>query len=212
MIRVLNKAINNRRERVNRTNLYIRNLYLAALFVMLPGQLVMAAGPMIGNAAVKFAVATTSAPGLSINPSSRIAWFFDDVTINKDAPISEKEIRELLKTEIGSMMQQKGFEVTKSGSPADYYLAFTAATESTLDEATLLKRYKVSPGFEVSGSNKGIYEKGTLLIHLIDANTRATVWQSAVQAGVQTDIGLEKRRENIRTIVRAMLNKLPIAS
>jgi len=158
----------------------------------------------------QFAVVSTSSPGLSFSSTSRFSWLFEDVDIRKDAPISGQRIKEILKQEISAAMQNKGFTVAPSGSPSDYYIAFTAATESTLDDDTLLKRYKISPGFNSSKTGKQIYEKGTLLIHIINANTRQTVWQSVVQANVKTGISDDERRKNIKSIVQTMLRKLPV--
>lgn len=165
------------------------------------------------NTSPKFAiatVATNSSSGLSFSPSSSFSWLFKDVDIKQDAPISGQHIKEILNEEISSEMLSKGITIASSGSPSDYYIAFTVATESTLDDDTLLKRYKISPGFNAPKTGNNIYEKGTLLIHIINAGTRQTIWQSVVQANIKEDLGDDVRRARIKSIVKTMLRKLPV--
>ena len=159
-----------------------------------------------------FTAVTTSSPGFTVSSSTRIAWLLEDVNLKEDAPLSGKHTRILLHEEIEAAMQEKGLNVLKSGSPSDYLLAYTIASESTLDDETLLKRYNISPGFNAPTTGNNIYEKGTLLIHIINANTRQTVWQSVVQANIHSKLSDEQRRTNIRAVVRSMLRKLQVVS
>lgn len=186
------------------------SIFTGLLFAMVMQQPLLAEEQQQLNPRM-FAAVSTSSPGFSLSSSSSISWLFEDVDIKQDAPISGERTKEALKQEISAEMLNKGFTIGPSGSPSDYYVAFTAATESTLDDATLLKRYKVSPGFNSAATGNRIYEKGTLLIHIIDAKTRQTVWQSVVQANIKADISDDQRRINIKAIIQSMLRKLPVA-
>lgn len=157
-----------------------------------------------------FTILSNSSPGFSVTTASRFAWLLEDVEINKDAPINAKKAQEMVRNAIAEDMQMKGLPISPVGSPSDYHVAYTLATESTLDDETLMKRYNISPGVNTSSQAANIYEKGTLLIHIIDAKTRQTVWQSAVQAGIQYDISEDQRRANIRSVVRTMLRNFPV--
>ena len=107
-------------------------------------------------------------------------------------------------------MQNNVISITPFGSPSEYYLSYTLASESTLDDAALLKRYNATPGFSAATHGANVYEKGTLLIHIIDAKTRQTLWQSVVQANIQNDASDAQRRANIHTVVKSMLDKLKV--
>ncbi|MCW8964128.1 MAG: DUF4136 domain-containing protein [Gammaproteobacteria bacterium] len=159
-----------------------------------------------------FAIVSTSSPNFSVSSRTRISWLLEDININSDAPFTAQRAQELVRRAIAEVMLSKGLPVAPSGSSSDYYIAYTLASESTLDDGTLMKRYNISPGFNPSKSGANVYEKGTLLIHIIDANTRQTVWQSVVQANIQSDISEEQRKANIRSVVQSMLKKLPVTS
>jgi len=159
-----------------------------------------------------FAIVSTSSPNFSVSSRTRISWLLEDININTNAPFTAQRAQELVRQTIAEVMLGKGLPVAPSGSPSDYYIAYTLASESTLDDETLMKRYNISPGFNPSTSGGNVYEKGTLLIHIIDANTRQTVWQAVVQANIQSDISEEQRKANVRSVVESMLKKLPIAS
>ena len=98
-----------------------------------------------------YSAVTTAAPNFKIYRGSRISWLLEDVSLKEDAPISDKRAGEIIKEEITAAMQGKGLELLSSGSPSDYFIAYTVASESTLDDDTLMKRYRLSPGFKAPG-------------------------------------------------------------
>ncbi|TNF98208.1 MAG: DUF4136 domain-containing protein [Gammaproteobacteria bacterium] len=195
---------------MNALKVIIRSTSLVAVLILGMQQQVMAAENATTNTMPKFLATTSSAPYLSITKSSRFSWLFEDVDIKADAPVTKKGIQTIVKEEIEKVMLTKGLTVAESGKPSDFFIAYTAATESTLDDDMLFKRYKISPGYKVPNDGSQVYEKGTLLIHVINANTRQTVWQSAAQGGVQENISDAQRRININKIVTVMLRGLPV--
>ena len=190
---------------MSKTNL--ASLFLATLIGIGLHQVSIADTP---KHAIGYSAVTTSSPHFSLSTATRIAWLLEDVSLNKDAPISDKYTRQILHEEITNIMQEKGLSLLNSGSKCDYYIAYTVASESTLDDETLLKRYNISPGFNAPASGRNVYEKGTLLIHFINANTRQTVWQSVVQANIHSKLSDDQRRANIRAVVRSMLGQLKV--
>ena len=157
-----------------------------------------------------FSIVTTGSPNFALSQKSGISWLLEDVDIKSDAPLSTRKAKEMLKEAIIEVMQNKGISITPFGSPSEYYLAYTLASESTLDDAALLKRYNATPGFSAATPGANVYEKGTLLIHIIDAKTRQTLWQSVVQANIQNDASDAQRRANIHRVVKSMLDKLKV--
>lgn len=157
-----------------------------------------------------YSIVTTGSPGFVVSSKSRFSWLLEDVNIKANAPLNAQQAQKMLKEAIVKVMLDKGIPIAPSGSPSDYHMAYTLASESTLDDATLLKRYNASPGFSTSTPGINVYEKGTLLIHIIDAKTRQTVWQSVVQANIQNEVSDDQRRANIHSVVRAMLGRLKI--
>lgn len=158
-----------------------------------------------------FTILSNSSPGFSVTTASRFSWLLEDVEIKKDAPINAQRAQEIVRDAIAGQMQMKGLPIAAVGSPSDYYIAYTLATESTIDDETLMKRYNISPGVNTASQGANIYEKGTLLIYVIDAISRQTKWQSAVQAGIQYDISEDQRKANIQSIVRTMLRNFPVS-
>jgi len=197
---------------VNLNTIGINMAILMATIVNLA--IITPAAAQTTNASPRFAAVTTSSPGFSVSRSSRISWLLEDVEFKKDAPVSNKQAKEIIDEVITREMQNKGLTINSSGTPADsfpdYYIAYTVASESTLDEKTLLQRYRISPGFNPPGTGSQVYEKGTLVIQIIDAKTRQTLWQSVVQANIHTDISDDERKSNVASIVKSMLGKLPV--
>lgn len=169
-----------------------------------------ASGPAVNPShTLETVIVSRSSRNFAVTPNARFSWLLANV--NDDPRLPGSQIKSLIVQSIQEAMLARGLAIESSGKLplADYYIAFTAALESSLDDATILKRHGIVPGYpSQAGSSK--HEKGTLLIHVIDARTRQTVWQSAAQGAVDFSISEELRKRRIQVLVSQMIEGLPL--
>ena len=70
-------------------------------------------------------------------------------------------------------------------------------------------RYGVQPGLAGASPDPGRYEKGTLIITVVDRRSGLVAWRSALQGFASQNISEETRRERINDIVTRMLAGIP---
>lgn len=198
---------------INMTRIFYCCLFIAGM--SLTGLEAYAASPPQGDKkeaspihGLDIVIVSRSYRKLDLTPKTRFAWLFADVEDQQRFPKSR--IMPIVEQSIHKAMLARGYPINQSNklSLPDYYVAFTVALESSLDDAAIFKRYGLVPGYSSQGVTSQ-YEKGTLLIHIIDAKTRQTVWQSAAQGAVDLTISDVLRKQRIQTLVSRMIRGLP---
>ena len=153
------------------------------------------------------AVAT---PGVAIPEGAKFAWLPKAVSLYRDERLDSETIQYHIEQNIRMNLADMGLQFVDQEQAADYTIAYTAALESSLDDATILQRYGLVPGNMRVPHDNPQFEKGTLLIYAFDASTGDVVWRSAVQAAVDFSIKDQERKKRIETIVRGMFGSFPL--
>jgi hypothetical protein len=53
------------------------------------------------------------------------------------------------------------------------------------------------------------FDKGTLIVNIVDSHTGQSVWQVAMQANLHQDEGLDERKQRIKRAVLTIVSKMP---
>ena len=154
-------------------------------------------------------IIAVSTPGTEIPQGARFAWLQNAINLYKDERLDSTSIQYLIEKNIKSNLADMGFRFVESESVADYTIAYTAALESSLDDATILSRFGLVPGNMRIPDDNPMYEKGTLLIYAFDNRSGEAIWRSAVQTAVDFSLTTQERNDRIEPIIRDMLRTLP---
>ncbi len=156
------------------------------------------------------AIIAVSTPGVSVPNGAKFAWLTRAISLYEDERLDSSSIQYLIEKNIRKNLADMGFQFVDSENSADYTIAYTAALESSLDDATILQRYGLVPGNMGIPDDNPQYEKGTLLIYAFDNATGDVIWRSAVQAAVDFSLENQERRQRIEPIVRDMFSSFPV--
>jgi len=154
-------------------------------------------------------IISVSTPGTKIPQGASFAWLPKAIGLYKDERLDSTTIQYLIEKNIKTSLAGMGFRFVGSETAVDYTIAYTAALESSLDDTTILRRYGLVPGNMRIPQGDPMYEKGTLLIYVLDNNTGDVIWRSAVQAAVDFSLDNEERKKKIEPIIRDMFRSLP---
>jgi hypothetical protein len=80
---------------------------------------------------------------------------------------------------------------------------FFGVLESELDDQAIAKIYGIAPGLIVQSTDD--YEKGALIIDIVDGFTKQSVWRGALQAAVTFDVEPAIRQQRVTSAVEALL-------
>jgi hypothetical protein len=78
-----------------------------------------------------------------------------------------------------------------------------------LSDQEINDRYGIQPSLSLPAPDAGRYEKGTLVIDIIDAKTGRTAWRSALQGYADLKISREERQDRLDDMIMFMLARFP---
>ena len=156
----------------------------------------------------RFAIVSLSQPGVTISKNSTIGWHpgMRKKSLSSDALLQEARV--LLDDILAQSIEQKGFRFYPwVRAKVDYWLAYRVILDEAMMGDVMVNQFGMEPGFIKDGSHD--YEKGTLVVDLINARTNQTLWRSSAQGLVAPDIPEDLRRFRLESAIDQMLTALP---
>ncbi|MEW6997930.1 DUF4136 domain-containing protein [Colwelliaceae bacterium BS250] len=121
-------------------------------------------------------------------------------------PLQESDIghRYPLMTEtIEQYMTAKSFTQVSAQQNPTFYIGYLLETEDDLSDEQLVESFGLNPGLPTLPH----LEKGTLMVFVLDGQTKQFVWKAAAQGFVIEDLSDEERRLRMQQIVVATFNQ-----
>ena len=151
-------------------------------------------------------VVSTSNPEFQPKPGDTVAWR-DSITVHapEGVPVPQQMVDDL-KAKIDSQLVAKGYAFTHPGQQPDYLIHGLIVLGNELNEQQLRDVLGFEPGLVARNQN---YEKGSLLLMLVDPNSFSTNWRAVVQVFTSQELSAEQQEQRFQYIVRSLLRPLP---
>lgn len=118
---------------------------------------------------------------------------------------NKQEFKMYIRDQIKAYLSTKGYEYKEDPKQADVVVGFLFALEDAVADQTIQERFGLLPGLRRAKANDPRYEKGSLLLTVLDNQQKTIYWRSAVQGFVD----LEKDRvESGSTRMKGILNMM----
>jgi len=154
------------------------------------------------------AVISVGDPNTSVATGSTFAWLSEAVHFYDDERLDNAPIKDLIETEIVNNVRRKDMLFVESVSGAKYAIAYTAALESSLADATIIRRFGLLPGAQVPQDDANV-EKGSLIVYVFENRSGDIIWRSAAQVGVEFDMSMQQRKERVVRVIAEMFQTFP---
>lgn len=156
------------------------------------------------------AVISVQDPNIFITKGSTIAWLPEAVRFYKDERLQDAPVKALIEKEIVKNLIAKEMIYVDSVNGARYSIAYTAALESSLDDAAIIQNFGLLPGNSQVPKNDANIEKGSLIVYVFENKTGDIVWRSAAQVSVTFDAPVEERKKRIERVLSEMFQTFSI--
>ncbi len=143
-------------------------------------------------------------------PGQRFAWLPGAERYFEDPRIKDQTLKPMLVNAIQQTLIQSGYQLTQDAKQADFLVGYLVALESELDDQAIAKIYGSAPGLIVQSTDD--YEKGTLIIDIVDGVTKQSVWRGALQAAITFDVEHSVRQQRVTTAVQTLLNNFLLSN
>ncbi len=157
------------------------------------------------------AVIAVQDPNIFVTRGATFAWLPEAVRFYEDKRLQNAPIKALIEKEIIKNLLAKEVILVESVDAAKFSIAYTAALESSLDDAAIIQRFGLLPGNSQVPQDDSNIEKGSLIIYIFENSTNDIAWRSAAQVGVKLDMPIEARQERMQGILAEMFQTLKIS-
>ncbi len=151
----------------------------------------------------------TSDPDFKPQPGDFYSWLPEATHVYRDQRIPEGSVEGVMRDAIRTELGARGYRYTASRADSDFLVGYTLALESALDDAAIAARYGLQPGLVGTGVDNSRYEKGTLIVYLVNPARMHVVWRAALQGLVVLDLPPDMREPRIRAAINRVLARLP---
>jgi uncharacterized protein DUF4136 len=183
------------------------------------------AGFVLAGVAVaqKVDIKTNQAPDVDFKVFKTYAWLPPVPVVKNVAPdavtnptLSEEALMPALVSAVDRELAARGFTKAPADT-ADVHLVYFAALSVGFDQSYLGEHYGYITGWAspipiglAPTTNVNVYEKGTVLVDMVDRAAKKAVWRGTALTRIAQEHSLDKRIERINDAVKRMFEKYPV--
>ncbi len=146
------------------------------------------------------------------------SWSPDPPLLKGDIRLLPPEARLLIANAIDDQMVANGF--TRVDGDPDCWVHYSVLLATQLSERTISGNFgvpnswQIDPAFDRVGSPRAAtetfeFKEGTLIISLVEPESRNLMWQATAETEVHRERAMEKRRQRINRVVSDMFRRYP---
>jgi len=182
-----------------------------AIVSLLPG---CARPPSAPGGAVRvkpmpFTAVSTMDPLADVSSAVSFTWTPRMQEIHGDPHETEPPDQEALESAISNALRAKGYEYTWRAGLADLKVGYLVVMSGALSGEEISERFGIQPGLNLQSPDDVRYEKGTLVVDIIDVKMGRTIWRGALQGFADMEISKQDRQERLNDMVMFMLARFP---
>ncbi len=156
-----------------------------------------------------YAVISVSNPDIKVLTSKEFTWSDKSRYVYEDNRLEGFPLKKNFQNDIKTKLISNGFTFTESLQNASIFVGYVIALESSLNDMDINNLYGINPGFinKEKEKNKNKYEKGTIIIDIIESRTNRMIWRGAMQGMAEFGIPDNEREERLSSAVNRLLDE-----
>ena len=192
----------------------MKTRYLPAVVALLPAlygcshqQPVMEAPARLH--AMPFNVVATSDARTDAAAASTFSWATATEPPAGDSRMEGVQVNALIEDAIATTLRHKGFNYLAATGEGDLLVRYAVSLNDAAADSRLAEKYGMQPDVGYTAPDPEKFEKGTLVIDIIERQSGLSTWRSSLQGFAYLDIGAAERRQRLQAMVQRMLSGLP---
>jgi hypothetical protein len=160
------------------------------------------------------------APAVDFDAISTYSWHAGDIAPTAQPRHSRAEIDQAVRAAVDTELQRMGLRLV--AEDPDVLVGYSAAVDKDLDVSAVNLQYgyapgmgapmqsgpgyrRFTPGWAPPSESVRFFERGTLVLDFMDADTKELVWRVSAQAELDRDVAGPVREQRLQQAVRLML-------
>jgi hypothetical protein len=119
--------------------------------------------------------------------------------------MADVPMQAMIENAINKTLKAMGYVPGANADQSAFLVQYQLAMGDDDSGATVAEQYGVQPGLALQNPDKNAYEKGMLVIDIVQARSQVPIWNGAIQAFVTFDIPPEQREQRVNNAVFLLL-------
>ena len=156
-----------------------------------------------------YAVISVSNPEIKVLSSNIFSWSDKSRYVYDDERLGGFPLKEKFENDIKTYLAENGYVFSKNEDNASMVVGYVIALESSLNDLDINSLYGINPGYINKDKNKAgnQYEKGTIIIDMLEARTNRHIWRGAIQGMAEFGISDKERETRLKSAVDTLLSE-----
>jgi hypothetical protein len=144
-------------------------------------------------------------PTVRLPASGTFAWL-PGSRLQRDRRVDTDFLDHAVRETLRDTLAARGFTASES-SPTAFWVGYVGALESAMDDATVNTVFGIDAGWRPASASdtSQTYEKGTLIVVIVELHTKRVAFRGAVQANVSFDLPENVRQERVQRAIGQLL-------
>jgi len=165
---------------------------------------------LFAGACSRFSVQADADPKVDFARFTTFAWLPKDQAPPVDQWLQDRAIEKRVQSGVEAGLRAKGFRPAEGGTP-DLFVTYrlTSESRSTTGVPSAYSGYNLGWWSNARMTRTDNYERGTLIVDVIDAADMKLVWRGSASARLLPHISFEKRAKRATDAVERIMQDFP---
>lgn len=156
-----------------------------------------------------YAVISVSNPEIKVLSSNIFSWSDKSRYVYDDDRLGGFPLKEKFQSDIKIKLSSNGYVFSENKDNASMVIGYVIALESSLNDMDINSLYGINPGYINKDKTKqgNEYEKGTIIIDILEARTYRSIWRGAIQGMAEFGISDAERETRLKSAVDRLLSE-----
>ena len=159
--------------------------------------------------AMPYSVVATGDSRADTTAATTFSWPAAPAAVNNERGTTGAPVNALLEEAIATTLQQKGYRYSAAAGQGDLIVSYDYTLNDAAADKQLAQKYGMQSDLNYTSPDPEQFEKGTLVIDVIERHSGLTAWRSSLQGFAYLQISAAERRQRIHSMVQRMLSGLP---
>jgi hypothetical protein len=132
--------------------------------------------------------------GLHVEPGDK--FNVNDMTLAIESAIKE-------------ILLEKGYRFDDTANNPHLQVSYLAALEEEVSDEEIVRRFGIMPGFNRQSPDASRFQKGTIVIDIMDVEMGKSVWRGAVQGFAALEKSQDERKKRVKSIFQELMLQFP---
>lgn len=156
-----------------------------------------------------YAVISVSNPEIKVLSSNVFSWSDKSRYVYNDERLGGFPLKEKFQSDIKDKLTANGYFFSDNENKASMVVGYVIALESSLNDMDINSLYGINPGYinKDKAKSGNEYEKGTIIIDILEARTSRSIWRGAIQGMAEFGITDAERESRLKSAVDRLLGE-----